>query len=244
MRLRELLLIVWALVLCPPAFAQASAPALSASAVRAAVEAVRADPLLPQTDKTKALRFKDDEKEKKKTDEPNLKWWADLIGNISGGLRVAMWLVVAGLLILLLLRLRDLLMWRERGVAPNVLTPTHVGSLDIRPESLPADIGAAARALLGRGELRAALSLLYRGALSRLVHVHGVPIRSASTENECVALASRRLAPSSQAYLSSLVQCWQSVAYAKRQPLDEDLERLCAEFDAQLSAPVGTRAAA
>ena len=45
------------------------------------------------------------------------------------------------------------------------------------PRSLPADIGAAARALWDRGERRAALALLYRGLLSRLVHVHRLPIR-------------------------------------------------------------------
>ena len=250
MRLREFL-VVMALGLCAPAFAQqsaASAPALntspSASAVRAAVEAVRADPLLPQTEKTKVLRFKNEEKERKKVDGTGLKWWVELLGSLSGGLRVAMWLIVASAFILLLLRLRDLLMWRDRAVAPNVLVPTHVGSLDIRPESLPADIGAAARALFGRGELRAALSLLYRGALSRLVHVHGVPVRAASTESECLKLAARRLAPSSQAYLGRLVQCWQSVAYARRQPGDEDLEQLCAEFDAQLSSASAAKAPA
>ncbi len=48
--------------------------------------------------------------------------------------------------------------------------PSHVRELDIRPESLPDDIGAAVRALWLAGERRAALSLLYRGTLSRLVH--------------------------------------------------------------------------
>ena len=49
------------------------------------------------------------------------------------------------------------------------VAPTHVRDLDIRPETLPADIGAAARQLWERGEQRAALALLYRGMLSRLV---------------------------------------------------------------------------
>ena len=71
------------------------------------------------------------------------------------------------------------------------VAPTHVRDLDIRPESLPDDIGAAARALWDRGEHRAALALLYRGLLSRLAHVHRLPIRDSSTEGDCLALAAR-----------------------------------------------------
>lgn len=118
------------------------------------------------------------------------------------------------------------------------MPPTHVGSLDIRPESLPADIGAAARALWQRGEGRAALSLLYRGALSRLVHGHGVPIRAASTESECLALAATRLAPAAHAFLAQLIAGWQAVAYARRELSPEDFERLCAGFDAATATGV------
>ncbi|MGC4081481.1 MAG: hypothetical protein QM736_05030 [Vicinamibacterales bacterium] len=67
-----------------------------------------------------------------------------------------------------------------------VLTPSHVRDLDIRPESLPADVGAAARDLWERGEHRQAMALLYRAALSRLVHVHRVPVRDSSTEGDCL----------------------------------------------------------
>jgi len=212
--------------------------AMSASAVQAAASAVAADPLLPGTETTKTLRFKKEEqvgppaKEKRKTP-----WWVELIDSLSTGLRVAVWLLGAGLLIWLLLRLRDWLAGQAGPAALAGLPPTHVGSLDIRPESLPADIGAAARALWQRGEQRAALSLLYRGALSRLVHAHGVPIRAASTESECLALAASRLAPGAQAFLVQLVTGWQTVAYAKRQLADESLEALCQGFDARLPAP-------
>ena len=73
--------------------------------------------------------------------------------------------------------------------------PSHVRELDIRPESLPADIGAAVRELWLAGERRAALSLLYRGALSRLVHSYQVAIGDASTEGDCVRLARAALPP-------------------------------------------------
>lgn len=219
-------------MLTPP-----DAPVLAASAVQAAASAVAADRQLGGVDKERRLRFKDEKDEKK--DEKSQKdlpsWWGELIDNMGTGLRIAMWLIGAALLVWVLLRLRDWL--RLRGVAPVVaaVAPTHVGSLDIRPESLPADIGAAARTLWQRGESRAALSLLYRGALSRLVHAHAVPIRAASTESDCLTLAEPRLAPSAHRFLSQLVAGWQTVAYAGRNLDDADFEALCAGFDAHLT---------
>jgi len=230
-RLHRRAMALAALLCCVAASAQPVAPAISASAVQAAASAVRADPLLPGTEKSKTLRFKQDEPKTKPDKPDDGGWWLELIANLSAGMRVAMWLVGAALLIWVLLRLRDWLKQREGGQGLAAVPPTHVGSLDIRPESLPADIGAAARALWQRGEVRAALSLLYRGALSRLVHGHGVPIRAASTESECLALAAPRLTPDSRAFLAQLIAAWQVVAYARRELSPEDFEQLCAGFD-------------
>ncbi|HEY4081920.1 MAG TPA: DUF4129 domain-containing protein [Burkholderiaceae bacterium] len=255
MRLRELLALSLTAMACMGACAQAEpaasspndaaqeAPVMTVQAVEAAASAVRADPLLPGREKTRSLRFKQHKKDDKPQPDPDLGWWSELLGSFSAGARIAVYLVGAALLILVLLRLRDWLLQRD-GLGPAAAPlPAHVGSLDIRPESLPADIGAAARALWQRGDLRGALSLLYRGALSRLVHQHGVPIRAASTEGECLALASRRMAVAPQAYLAQLVSCWQAAAYAHRMPAEQDLEMLCAGFDAGLALhPVGSAA--
>jgi len=238
------LLLAAALAASGAVAAPEAAPALSASAVQAAASAVQADPLLPGKENYKTLRLKSDENKKK--DKPaqddDARWWADLVANLSTGLRIAVWLGVAALLIWVLLRLRDWLGRQSGAGTLAAVAPTHVGTLDIRPESLPADIGAAARALMSRGEQRAALSLLYRGALSRLVHGHGVPIRAASTERECLALAATRLAPAPQAFLVQLVTGWQTVAYASRELPAESVDALCQGFELQLPAPRGGQA--
>lgn len=211
--------------------------AIAASSVMAAAGEVGVDPLLPGIGKTRELQFKKhDEDVKKPTEKVNPGWWREFFLNLSSGLRIAMWLLVAAGFIWVLLRLRDWVRLRDREALPKAQAPTHVGSLDIRPESLPDDIGAAARALWQRGETRPALSLLYRGALSRLVHGHGVPIRAASTESDCLALAATRLRPESQDFLTLLIQGWQSVAYARRELPAEDFEWLCAGFDARMAA--------
>ncbi len=253
MRLRELL-VLWAMATaCEGLWAQAQAaasavdeaPVMTVQAVEAAASAVRADPLLPGREKVRSLHFKDVKQDAKNDDksrrEPDMGWWSELLASFSAGARIAVYLIGAALLILVLLRLRDWLQQRD-GLGPVAAPlPAHVGTLDIRPESLPADIGKAARALWQQGDLRDALSLLYRGALSRLVHQHGVPIRAASTEGECMALASRRLGAAPQAYLAQLVSCWQAAAYAHRMPAEQDLEMLCAGFEAGLTVyPVGS----
>jgi hypothetical protein len=111
-----------------------------------------------------------------------------------------------------------------------------VRELDIRPESLPDDVGAAAAALWKRGEHRAALSLLYRGALSRLVHDHAVPIRAATTEGECLELARRALDADRGEFFTRLVRAWQLAVYGARLPEDADALALCRDFALHLRA--------
>jgi hypothetical protein len=112
----------------------------------------------------------------------------------------------------------------------RAVTPTHVQDLDIRPESLPDNIGSAARKLWDSGEHRAALSLLYRGVLSRLVHVHNVPIRDSSTEGDCLRLSASRLKEEQRNYVALLIQVWQHAVYGEQQPETAALHTLCDGF--------------
>jgi hypothetical protein len=79
------------------------------------------------------------------------------------------------------------------------------------------------------------LSLLYRGALSRLVHVHALPIRAANTEGECVALAHDRLDAPRAAFFARLVGVWLPAVYGGRMPEAAQALGLCDEFDRQLT---------
>jgi hypothetical protein len=120
------------------------------------------------------------------------------------------------------------------------VAPSHVRDLDIRPESLPDDVGAAALALWERGEQRAALALLYRGTLSRLVHVHAVPIRASSTEGECLALARQRVPAATGRYATQLVETWTGAVYGAQTPAGSVVQALCGEFAAALDAKGAT----
>ncbi len=212
---------------------------LTREQVAQAAEAVRADPNLPGVRREKALRFKD--REKPQDAPPGLPaWLTNLARWLSETGRLLVWCAGALLLAWVLVSLRR---WvRERG-APTTgrmaALPSHVRDLDIRPDSLPDAIGDAARALWNRGEHRACLSLLYRGALSRLVHHHAVPVLGSSTEGECVHLAAQHAPLAQSTYFARLVRAWQPAVYGARLPAPDEVMALCAEFDAQWAIPAG-----
>lgn len=213
--------------------------------VQAAVDAVRADPLLGGSRTERKLRWKDDgEADRPAPTEPPPRWLVSLVRWIAESGRLLVWLLGAIAVALLLVLLRRWIHVRAEGMGGRAaVLPSHVRDLDIRPESLPDDIAAAARALWQRGEQRACLSLLYRGALSRLVHGHAVPIHAASTEGECVRLAASVLTGEGSAFFERLVQAWLVSVYGARSPDAALVMALCDDFDRRLP-PRGDAAAA
>ena len=107
---------------------------------------------------------------------------------------------------------------------------TRIGDMDIRPESLPADIGAAALALAEAGKTREALSLLYRGALSRAVHRFGAAIGESFTEGEALRAVGLRLDPTRLEYFSDLVGIWRRAGYAGEALSGDPVRHLCRGF--------------
>ena len=147
-------------------------------------------------------------------------WLEALVKFFAESIRVLAWvavaLVVAGLLYLLA-RYVSISGWRRDA---KVTPPDMLFGLDVRPGSLPDDLPAAVRALLARGEIRAAVGLLYRGALVSLIQDGRIEISRSDTEGECVsrvrtAYASHADELAKAQYFEVLVQQWQRVAYAR-----------------------------
>jgi hypothetical protein len=247
------LVLVAATLAGPVAAADASAPAttpstasmtatprasLEVAAVEAAASAVRADPDLGGVRKQRTWRLRD---QAKPDDPPATRdpFWASLARWLAEGGRGLVWLLGAiALAVVLVAARRWLAVHGEAIDARGARLPSHVRELDIRPESLPADIGAAVRKLWLAGERRAALSLLYRGALSRLVHSYEVAIGDASTEGDCVRLARAALPRERSEFVAALVQAWQLAVYGDRPLATDVVLRLCDDFDRLLPAAV------
>lgn len=99
--------------------------------------------------------------------------------------RFIVWVIVVSLVIWLAVNARRWLKLIERKKRYNPRA-THVAGLDIRPESLPDDVTAHALAALDQGDLREALSLLYRATLSTLLGRIDADIAPGATESECL----------------------------------------------------------
>ncbi len=221
----------------------------TAAQVRKALDKLATDPNLAAERTVRMLRWQ----EKQKTEETSSwgerlaslrRWLGGLFGWVAESGRVLFWTAAALLVGLLAIYLVRVIRARGMPQLPReFVAPSHVRDLDIRPESLPDDVGIAARTLFDCGEQRAALALLYRGLLSRLVHEHAVPIRASSTEGDCLTLAAPRVDASTAHYAARLVATWQGVVYGGEVPRAAEVQSLCADFGTALEAPHATVAA-
>ena len=235
-----IVLVMTALSIRAAAVQRETAPAATAepgpAEIARAIEKVKADPNLATERTIKTLRWKDS------TAKPSgvpgwLRWIAELFGWLEQSARVLVWCaaaVLAGMLVVYIVRIV-----RSHGMPRRdepFVAPTHVRDLDIRPETLPRDIGRTARALWDRGEHRASLALLYRGMLSRLAHVHRIPIRDSTTEGDCLALAAMHLPQRRREYASLLVGVWQRSVYGREDVRAATVYALCDDFASALDA--------
>lgn len=220
----------------PPQVPQSapSAPqraSISPDEVRAAAAKLRADPNLGGTHKIRSLRWTRPSAPDRPPNPPP--WIEGLFEYLGQTGSVLLWVVSA-------IAAAVAVIWAYRTFNGRIPAPrflrgpgvARVGEMDIRPESLPADIGAAALALAEAGKTRQALSLLYRGALSRAVHRFGVPIGESYTEGEALRAVDARLDPARASYFSDLVGIWRRAVYAGEALSSDPVRRLCEGFAA------------
>jgi hypothetical protein len=211
------------------------------AAIERAMQQVKADPNVATERTIKTLRWKDSNA--KPSPRPAwLDWVAGFFRWLEQSARLVVWAVVAGLLALLAFYIvRTFRTWDDGPGDSEFVAPTHVQDLDIRPESLPPDVGAAARRLWDRHEHRAALALLYRGLLSRLAHVHQLPIRDSSTEGDCLVIAAS-MHTAGRDYAARLIILWQAAVYGHLDADTMTVHALCDGFAPALDAPAAGEA--
>ncbi|MBS1196837.1 MAG: uncharacterized protein H6R18_622 [Proteobacteria bacterium] len=239
--LLALLLCAGLLATPEPVWAQAENVAITVpettalSRPKQVIKEILADPVFGKEAEEKQWKAKKDKAEKKEKEpsrlDPYFEMLARLIESLVGGLRVVAWIVagiVVAFLVYLVIRYRDY--WLPGG-REKPLPPEFLFGLDVRPESLPDDVVAAARAALAAERVEEALSLLYRGALVVLIHRVQVEFRAGDTENDCLHRVHGRLEKLAEDYFGRLLENWRSVAYARRVPPMPDLESLCSGWE-------------
>jgi hypothetical protein len=174
-----------------------------------------------------------DDDEPEDLDHPILDWLGDLAEGIAAFGELLLWLGGGALLAYLIywfVTNRDLRPMSFGSSRNGRTVPTQIAGLDLRPESLPDDPAAEAERLIEAGDYRGALSLLYRGALSDLVHRHALEIHDGATEGECRQLVGEQLGQALDGCFSNLTLVWLRQAYAHQSPERDQALALCQEW--------------
>lgn len=212
-----------------PAAAQAKSP-------RTEVREVLKAPEFQEYKQVKQWVYRGGQKERKPAGV-DLGFWAKLGQLLASLQEVLLWTLAALAVVGLLYVARR---WTPQWFgAPRAADrpPDALFGLALAPESLPDDVAAAAAALVRAGRLREALSLLYRGALSVLVHRDHVPLAEGHTEGDCIRAAQTALPQGGAEYFARLVQTWTGAAYAGRLPDAAGADALCREWAPHFGAP-------
>ena len=221
-----------------PAQEPAPAAAISQQEIASTLAEVKRDPNLGGESTFKMIRWRESGRPSR-ADGGWLSWIGGFFDWLMQSARYLMWAAIVLLAAWLGVYLTRAIRSRSsEGATDAFVPPTHVRDLDIRPESLPANIGDAARALWDRGDHRAALSLLYRGLLSRLTHVHRVPIHDSSTEGDCLSLLAGRVPPKTGEYSAQLVDAWRAFVYGGSPAASPAVHALCDNFAGALDRAV------
>jgi len=158
------------------------------------------------------------------------------LGSVAATLlRVGAWLGIALVVGALGIAIARSLRERERVPGAQLLdgNDTRFG-LDLRPEALPPDVIAEARARFASGDASGALSLLYRGALVHLVRGFGLGVPVGATEGECERIARAALDSELASDFALLTRAWVFCAYARESPAPETFAELCRRWQPHL----------
>ena len=163
-------------------------------------------------------------------EEPDLSAFGKFIRMVGKLLAVlfesALWILLIVVIVLLIVyRDRWLSLFQmDRETKEKKAKPDVLFGMDIRPDSLPDDIPATANAFWQQGKQREALSLLYRGALMRLVNQDDVPLDDSHTEGDVIKISRKVLQERREQYLEKLTNVWRQAAYAHRYPDDSEAQ--------------------
>ncbi len=141
-------------------------------------------------------------------------------------LEVIIWMFIAGLIIWLISKYSHWLSWinlqpRNNKIAKPI--PNTILGMDMAIDTLPKDILSAFSKHMNAKQYRDALSLLYRAALSSIVHRGDIEVLASATEQECSNLVNHHRDHHEAKFFNQLTHTWILLAYADRVPSAETL---------------------
>ncbi|UCJ18655.1 DUF4129 domain-containing protein [Pseudomonas sp. MM211] len=214
---------------------------LSSEASRESVLAILDEPPFVNRETVTRWRFGDEAKQEEPSEDTRkaLESLFEMLENLTALKGIALffeallWALLIGIIGLVLWRYREWLSTfagrtrlrlPERHESPNQLF-----GLEVLPQSLPDDVASTAERLW-QDDPRAALGLLYRALLSRLIHDHKLPLKSSHTEAEVLPLVDGLDDPELSNFSQTLTRHWQNLAYGHRLPPTEARPALCNDW--------------
>lgn len=137
---------------------------------------------------------------------------------ISGGVVLVLFIYFA---------LKHAGMLRPKDKEAPFAPPEELFGLKLTKDSLPQDLPAEVRNRLAADDVRGALSLLYRGALYKLIYVFFLDIPKSATEGECMTLVSNKRRQEESDFFRELTRVWQHMAYGHIRPESRHVHHLC-----------------
>ncbi|MFJ7314063.1 DUF4129 domain-containing protein [Pseudomonas sp. NPDC098747] len=214
---------------------------LTSQVSRDSIKALLEQPPFKNPESVTRYRFGDDPATTAKEEKPGEapQWLKTLLGWLDGQhfnalatiIEVLLWGTVITVLGWLIWRYREFLqafVSRRPALPPRAKRPAsqQVFGLDLNRDTLPDDIAAHAEQLW-QSQPRAALSLLYRGLLSHLLHDFDLTLKAADTENQVLARVEQLQRPELLAFSRTLTTHWQNMAYGHRVPAVHLQQELC-----------------
>ncbi|MBV4485410.1 DUF4129 domain-containing protein [Pseudomonas sp. SWRI153] len=214
---------------------------LSSQASHDSIKAVLEQPPFKNRETVTRYRFGEDPANpaRARKDGEAPQWLRALLGWLDGHRLDGLANVIEVLLWGAVIALTGWLVWRYRDFVqafvnrrPRLPEPIkrpllqQAFGLDLHRESLPNDIAGHAEQLW-QTEPRAALGLLYRALLSRLLHEFDLTLGPADTENQVLARIEQLQRPELLAYSRNLTVHWQNIAYGHRVPAAHLQQELC-----------------
>ena len=213
---------------------------LTSEAARNDIKAILEQAPFKNKETVTRYRFGEDKRDPTTTDHGSAPEWLKTLlrwldsqrfNALAGLLEVLLWgLLLAGIG-LLIWRYRDTLRaWVSRRPTQRRVmdrpTPRQLFGLDVQHDSLPVDIAGSAERLW-QSDPRGALSLLYRGLLSRLLHDFDLPLKDADTEGQVLERVEHLQRPALLAFSQHLTRHWLNMAYGHRAPSAPLQQELC-----------------
>ncbi|TAG09963.1 MAG: hypothetical protein EAZ42_05335 [Verrucomicrobia bacterium] len=156
--------------------------------------------------------------------------------------------LLKGILLVLAIGLAVWLIWKFRHLLQRPIaldsTASHATSgqhltimgMDTNRASLPDNIPAAAWTFWSQGNHHAALALLYRGAISRIIEQTHAEIRESDTEGDCVRRANDIGAEAHPQFFQNLTEKWIAFAYADQLPDETSIRSMCEQWPYEKSS--------